>query len=70
MCQDVSTGSTLHTHIPTRKFTPDIIHAAIDGLQIQKQRIDDQIAELRQILNPARLLTPLPRPHQPSASAD
>jgi len=34
------------------KLTPEIITAAIEGFEAQKQRIDDQIAELRQMLNP------------------
>ena len=33
------------------KFTPEIIHAAIDGFEAQKQRIDVQITELRAMLN-------------------
>lgn len=33
-----------------QKLTPEFIAAAIDGFQEQKKRIDDQIAELRQML--------------------
>ena len=32
------------------KFTPEIIHAAIDGFEQQKVRIDAQIAQLREML--------------------
>jgi hypothetical protein len=35
----------------TQKLTTDIINAAIEGFEVQKQRIDAQIAELRQMLN-------------------
>ena len=34
-----------------QKLTPEIIHAAIDGFEAQKQKIDVQIAELRARLN-------------------
>ena len=34
-----------------QKLTPEIIHAAIDGFEAQKQKIDVQIAELRAMLN-------------------
>ena len=33
------------------KLTDDILAAAIEGLQIQKQRIDEKISEIRQILD-------------------
>jgi len=33
------------------KLTPEIIAAAIEGFEIQKARIDEQIAELRAMLN-------------------
>ena len=36
--------------MPTQKLTTEIINAAIDGFESQKQRIDSQIAELRQLL--------------------
>jgi len=36
--------------MPTHKLTAEILHAAIEGLESQKQRIDAQIAELRQML--------------------
>src|ERR1022692_1382491 len=38
------------THMPTRKLTAEIIHAAIEGFESQKRRIDSQIDELRQLL--------------------
>ncbi len=38
--------------MPTNKLTPEIITAAIEGFETQRQRIDAQIAELRQMLNP------------------
>jgi hypothetical protein len=34
-------------------LTPEIIEAAIDGLEAKKQRIDVQIAELRAMLSPS-----------------
>jgi hypothetical protein len=37
--------------MPTQKLTAEIIHAAIEGFESQKRRIDSQIDELRQILN-------------------
>jgi len=37
--------------MPTQKLTPEIIHAAIEGFESQKRRIDSQIDELRQLLN-------------------
>ena len=37
--------------MPTPKLTPEIITAAIAGLESQKRRIDDQIAELRAMLS-------------------
>jgi hypothetical protein len=36
--------------MPTPKLTADIITAAIEGFELQKLRIDDQIAELRAML--------------------
>jgi len=36
--------------MPTHKLTPGIINAAIEGFESQKQRLDIQIAELRQSL--------------------
>ena len=37
--------------MPTRKLTDQIINAAIDGFQVQKTRIDQQILELRALLS-------------------
>ena len=37
--------------MPTQKLTTEIIHAAIEGFESQKRRIDFQIYELRQLLN-------------------
>jgi hypothetical protein len=37
--------------MPTQKLTPDIITAAIEGLEGRKTRIDSQIAELRALLS-------------------
>jgi hypothetical protein len=34
------------------KLTAEIINAAIEGFETQKRRIDSQIDELRQLLNP------------------
>ena len=39
--------------MPTQKLTAEIIHAAIEGFESQKRRIDSQIDELRQLLNGA-----------------
>jgi hypothetical protein len=36
--------------MPTQKLSPEIIQAAIEGFESQKRRIDEQIAELRQML--------------------
>src|SRR5207249_8535325 len=38
------------TYMPTRKLTTEIIHAAIEGFESQKRRIDSQVDELRQLL--------------------
>ena len=40
--------------MPTRKLTAEIIHAAIEGFESQKRRIDSQIDELRQLLRTDR----------------
>jgi hypothetical protein len=48
----VDYGPNSLTHMPTRKLTHDIINAAIAGFEAQKRRIDDQIGELRHMLNP------------------
>jgi hypothetical protein len=37
--------------MPTQKLTAEIIHAAIEGFESQKRRIDSQIGELRQLLS-------------------
>jgi len=37
--------------MPTQKLTAEIIHAAIEGFESQKRRIDSQIDGLRQLLN-------------------
>ncbi len=42
-------GSRRFIHMPT-KLTPEILAAAIEGFEAQKQRIDAQVAELRQQL--------------------
>ncbi len=36
------------------KFTPEILTAAIEGFESQKRRLDEQIAELRQMLGGGR----------------
>ena len=46
--------------MPTHKLTNDIINAAILGFESQKQRIDTQIAELRQMLGGAPTETAAP----------
>src|SRR5260370_36238587 len=40
--------------MPTQKFTPEIINAAILGFEEQKRHIDTQIAELRTLLDGGR----------------
>ena len=37
--------------MPTQKLSTEIIHAAIEGFESQKRRLDSQIAELRQLLH-------------------
>ena len=37
--------------MPTPKLTNEIITAAIEGFESQRRRIDDQIAELRAMLD-------------------
>ncbi len=37
------------------KLTTEILNAAIEGLEAQKSRIDAQMAEIRQMLNEARI---------------
>jgi hypothetical protein len=43
--------------MPTQKLTAEIIHAAIEGFESQKRRIDSQIHDLRQLLNGDRAET-------------
>jgi hypothetical protein len=38
------------SHMPNQ-LTPDILNAAIKGLEFEKRRLDEQITELRQMLN-------------------
>ena len=37
--------------MPTQQLTPEIITAAIQGFEVQKQHIDSKIAELRAMLS-------------------
>ena len=37
--------------MPTPKFTAEILNAAIEGFEVQKRRIDTQIAEIRLMLD-------------------
>jgi len=39
------------SYMPTRKFTTEILNAAILGLESQKDKLDVQIAELRQMVD-------------------
>src|ERR1035441_10839845 len=51
----VSTHRRIRAYCPThmpQKLTAEIIHAAIEGFESQKRRIDSQIGELRQLLSP------------------
>jgi hypothetical protein len=59
--------------MPT-KLTNEILAAAIEGFQAQKQRLDAQIAELRQLLTggsavPAATLVPVRKRRKVSAAA-
>ena len=50
----VSTQKRIRAYCPThmpQKLTAEIIHAAIEGFESQKRRIDSQIGELRQLLS-------------------
>src|ERR1035438_4627514 len=50
----VSTQKRIRAYCPThmpQKLTAEIIHAAIEGFESQKRRIDSQIDELRQLLS-------------------
>lgn len=40
--------------MPTQKLTTEILAAAIEGFEAQKRRIDEQIAQLRQMLDSGR----------------
>jgi hypothetical protein len=48
------------------KLTPELIHAAIDGYEAQKNRIDQQIADLRGLLSGHS--TPAPATAQAASS--
>jgi len=39
------------SHMPTQKLTPEILTAAILGMEVQKEKLDAKIAELRAILS-------------------
>src|SRR5438046_993840 len=43
--------------MPTQKLTPEIMTAAIEGFELQKARLDIQIAELRQMRDGGRTET-------------
>ena len=62
------------THNMPTKFTNEILAAAIEGFQAQKQRLDAQIAELRQLLTggsvePAAAPEPMRKRRKMSAAA-
>src|SRR5205085_4032464 len=40
--------------MPTQKLTSEIITAAIEGFEVQRERLDAQIAELRGLLSGGR----------------
>jgi len=48
--------------MPTRKLTPEVLQAAIEGFEAQKRHIDAQIAELRQALAGETGAAPEPAP--------
>ena len=54
------------THMPTN-LKPEIINAAILGFEQQKSRIDDQIAELRALLDGGTKPTPAATPEATTA---
>jgi hypothetical protein len=41
-------------HMPTQKLIAEILTAAIEGFEAQKRQIDEQIAQVRQILDGGR----------------
>jgi hypothetical protein len=44
----------LTIQMPTQKLTTEILAAALEGFEVQKRRIDEQIAQLRQMLDGGR----------------
>jgi len=51
-------------HMPIQKLNPEILAAAIEGFEAQKRRIDEQIAELRQMQGAGRV-EPAAKPESP-----
>jgi hypothetical protein len=55
--KNLETGDSIFARMggamAAQKLTDEIIHAAIDGFEFQKKKIDAQIAELRQMLTGA-----------------
>jgi hypothetical protein len=45
---------SLTIQMPTQKLTTEILAAAIEGFEAQKRRLDEQISELRQMLDGGR----------------
>lgn len=50
--------------MPLQKLNPEIVNAAIEGFEAQKRRIDEQIAELRQMQGAGRV-EPTAKPEAP-----
>ena len=48
--------------MPTQKLTAEILAAAIEGFEAQKRRIDEQIAQVRQMLDGRRVSSTLRHP--------
>jgi hypothetical protein len=60
--------------MPTPRLTVEILNAAIEGFESQKRRIDEQIAEIRQMLDgnraePARASKPQTRRRRKMSAA-
>jgi hypothetical protein len=41
---------SINNHMPQLKLTADILSAALEGFEVQKNRIDARMAEIRQML--------------------
>jgi hypothetical protein len=48
--------------MPTQEFSAEILNAAIDGFEAQKKRVDEQIAQVRQMLDGSGRTEPVAAP--------